>query len=115
MCVLMTSKKKKEGVADQGPTSLFLFTPSSPVRRLTSWLVNTKLFEGTVIVTIIANCLSMAMDHKLPKGDRTALSEKLVGKYLLDCHLLFLTKSIVIFAYYKLNRIVLLNLYSLLP
>ena len=73
--------KKKEGVADPGPTSLFLFTPSSPVRRLTTWLINTKLFEGTIIVTIIVNCLSMAMDHKLPNNDRTTLSGDLVRHY----------------------------------
>ena len=79
VCLLMVAKKKKEGVADPGPTSLFLFTPSSPVRRLTTWLISTPLFEGTIIVTIIVNCLSMALDHKLPNDDRTTLSNQLVG------------------------------------
>ena len=79
VCLLMgRADKKKEGVADQGPTSLFLFTPSSPVRRLTTWLIQTPLFEGTIIVTIIVNCLSMAMDHKLPSNDKTQLSNELV-------------------------------------
>lgn len=71
--------KKKEGVADLGPTSLFLFTPSSPVRRLTTWFVNWKPFEWTIIFTIIANCVVMALDNKLPAGDKTVLSLEMVS------------------------------------
>lgn len=67
-------RKKKEGVADQGPTSLFLFTPSSPVRRLTTWFVNWPVFDWTIIITIIANCVVMSLDDKLPYGDKTVLS-----------------------------------------
>ena len=70
--------KKKEGVADPGPTSLFLFTPSSPVRRLTTWFVNWPVFDWTIIITIIANCVVMALDDKLPKGDKTVLSLQMV-------------------------------------
>jgi hypothetical protein len=73
------SGKKKEGVADPGPTSLFLFTPSSPVRRLTTWFVNWPLFEWTIIITIIANCVVMALDDKLPYGDKTVLSIQMVS------------------------------------
>ena len=71
--------KKKEGVADPGPTSLFLFTPSSPVRRLTTWFVNWPIFEWTIIITIIANCVVMALDDKLPYGDKTVLSIQMVS------------------------------------
>ena len=31
-------KKKKDEPDDRGPTSLFLFTPTSPVRKLMTWL-----------------------------------------------------------------------------
>lgn len=72
--------KKKEGVADSGPTSLFLFTPSSPVRRLTTWFVNWPLFEWTIIITIMANCVVMALDDKLPYGDKTVLSIQMVSQ-----------------------------------
>ena len=72
------SKEKKEEVADPGPTSLFLFTPSSPVRRLTTWFVNWPVFEWTIILTICANCVVMALDSKLPNGDKTVLSLQLV-------------------------------------
>ncbi|XP_040575808.1 voltage-dependent calcium channel type A subunit alpha-1 isoform X2 [Lepeophtheirus salmonis] len=67
-------KKKTDNVADQGPTSLFLFTPSSPVRRLTNWFVNSPVFEWTIIITIIANCVVMSLDDKLPVHDKTVLS-----------------------------------------
>lgn len=73
------STKKKEGVADPGPTSLFLFTPSSPLRRLTGWFVNWPVFEWTIIITIIANCVVMALDDKLPLGDKTVLSLQMVS------------------------------------
>ena len=33
-------KKKKDEPDDRGPTSLFLFTPTSPVRKLMTWLVS---------------------------------------------------------------------------
>ena len=70
--------KKKDLPADSGPTSLFLFTPSSPVRRLTTWFVNWPVFEWTIIITIIANCVVMALDDKLPRGDKTVLSLQMV-------------------------------------
>ena len=72
-------RKKTDQVLDQGPTSLFLFTPSSPLRRLATWFVNWSAFEWTIILTIIANCVVMALDDKLPNGDKTILSHKMVG------------------------------------
>ena len=39
-------KKKKDEPDDRGPTSLFLFTPTSPVRKLMTWLVR-ELEKGT--------------------------------------------------------------------
>ena len=73
-------RKKKDAVLDQGPTSLFLFTASSPLRRLATWFVNWPVFEWTIILTIIANCVVMALDDKLPNGDKTILSHKMVRK-----------------------------------
>ena len=72
--------KKDTGPVDPGPTSLFLFTPSSPVRRLTTWFVNWPVFEWTIIITIIANCVVMALDDKLPFGDKTVLSIQMVSQ-----------------------------------
>ncbi len=71
-------KHEKEGA--DGPTSLFLFTPTSPIRRLATWIINTWVFEWTVILTILANCGVMALDSKLANDDRTALSIWMVKK-----------------------------------
>jgi len=44
-----------------------------------SRFVNWPVFEWTIILTIIANCVVMALDDKLPVGDKTILSIKMVG------------------------------------
>jgi hypothetical protein len=43
-----------------------------------SRFVNWPVFEWTIILTIIANCVVMALDDKLPVGDKTILSIKMV-------------------------------------
>eukprot|EP00095_Tigriopus_kingsejongensis_P009064 maker-scaffold308_size214241-snap-gene-1.43 protein:Tk09064 transcript:maker-scaffold308_size214241-snap-gene-1.43-mRNA-1 annotation:"IP15192p" len=73
----MVRRYATRAAVDQGPTSLFLFTSSSPLRRLATWFVNSQLFEWTIILTIIANCVVMALDDKLPFGDKTVLSMKM--------------------------------------
>ena len=72
-------KKKKDEPDDRGPTSLFLFTPTSPVRRLMTWLVNWPPFEWIIILTIMANCVVMALDDKLSNNDKSIMSIKLVS------------------------------------
>ena len=68
---------------DRGPTSLFLFTPTSPVRRLMTWLVNWPPFEWIIILTIMANCVVMALDDKLSNHDKSIMSIKLVGTNII--------------------------------
>ena len=73
-------KKKKENEPDErGPTSLFLFTPTSPVRKMMMWLVNWPPFDWVIIITIMANCLVMSMDDKLSNDDKSIMSIKLVS------------------------------------
>lgn len=60
-----------------GPTSLFLFGDDHPLRRLTKFIIDWPPFEYTVLVTIIANCLVMALEEHLPNGDRTPLAVRL--------------------------------------
>lgn len=60
-----------------GPTSLFLFAEDHPLRRLTRFIIEWPPFEYTILVTIIANCLVMALEQHLPNGDRTPLAIKL--------------------------------------
>lgn len=60
-----------------GPTSLFLFPEDHPVRKLTKFIIDWPPFEYTILVTIIANCLVMALEQHLPGEDRTTLAQKL--------------------------------------
>ena len=76
-------RKKGETVLDQGPTSLFLFTPSSPLRRMATWVCMSKAFETIITCTIILNCVTMMLDEKLGNGDRAILSGQLVRKMSL--------------------------------
>lgn len=72
-------KKKKDEPDERGPTSLFLFTPTSPVRKMMTWLVNWPPFDWVIIITIMANCVVMAMDDKLSNNDKSIMSIKLVS------------------------------------
>jgi len=40
-------------------------------------------FEYMVLMTIIANCIVLALEEHLPQGDKTPLAEKLVSSNLL--------------------------------
>ena len=77
-------KKKKDEPDERGPTSLFLFTPTSPVRKMMTWLVNWPPFDWVIIITIMANCVVMAMDDKLSNNDKSIMSIKLVSSSRCD-------------------------------
>jgi len=40
-------------------------------------------FEYMVLLTIIANCIVLALEEHLPEGDKTPLAVKLVCSYYL--------------------------------
>ena len=54
-------------------------------RRLFQWLVNSRLFEYCIILTIVANCVVMSMDTHLPNGDKTMLALQLVKCRVIKC------------------------------
>ncbi|KAL7667855.1 hypothetical protein ACOME3_008584 [Neoechinorhynchus agilis] len=57
--------------------SLFIFTTKNPIRRCASAIINWNPFEYMVLMTIIANCVVLAMEDHLPAGDKTPLSKSL--------------------------------------
>lgn len=71
--------KGKRAPGEQGPTSLFILTDDNPIRRQVRWIIEWPVFEYGVIVTIIANCVVLAMEEHLPGGDRTPLAQQLVS------------------------------------
>ena len=73
--------KKKKGAVDEkkeGPTSLFILSETNIIRRLTKFLIEWPPFEYTVLLTIIANCVVLAVERPLPNGDKTILAMELV-------------------------------------
>ncbi|XP_071055556.1 voltage-dependent calcium channel type A subunit alpha-1 isoform X4 [Onthophagus taurus] len=63
--------------AGQGPTSLFLFSEENPIRRYTRFIIEWPPFEYAVLLTIIANCVVLALEEHLPNHDKTVLAQKL--------------------------------------
>ena len=60
-----------------GPSSLFLLSETNLIQRLTKFIIEWPPFEWTVLVTIIASCVVMALEEHLPNGDKTNLAIKL--------------------------------------
>ena len=60
-----------------GPSSLFLLSETNIICRLTKFIIEWPPFEWTVLVTIIASCVVMALEEHLPNGDKTNLAIKL--------------------------------------
>ncbi|XP_055913438.1 voltage-dependent calcium channel type A subunit alpha-1 isoform X13 [Eupeodes corollae] len=60
-----------------GPTSLFILTEDNPIRKYTRFIIEWPPFEYAVLLTIIANCVVLALEEHLPEGDKTVLAQKL--------------------------------------
>lgn len=83
------------------PSSLFFFGEDNIVRRYTRFIIEWPYpfiqisiyipllvryfslaratpFEYAVLLTIIANCVVLALEEHLPNGDKTTLAQKLV-------------------------------------
>ncbi|XP_075226266.1 voltage-dependent calcium channel type A subunit alpha-1-like [Lycorma delicatula] len=61
----------------KGPSSLFLFSEDNRVRRYTRFIIEWPPFEYAVLLTIIANCVVLALEEHMPGRDKTMLARKL--------------------------------------
>ncbi|XP_077504519.1 calcium voltage-gated channel subunit cacophony isoform X9 [Amblyomma americanum] len=61
----------------RGPSSLFLLSEDNLLRRYTKFFIEWPPLEYAVLLTIIANCIVLALEEHLPKSDRTPLAQKL--------------------------------------
>nr|QQY02590.1 voltage-dependent R-type calcium channel subunit alpha-1E [Cryptocotyle lingua] len=57
--------------------ALFLFSEENAIRKYSKIIIEWGPFEYMVLLTILANCIVLAMEVHLPSHDKTALSEKL--------------------------------------
>jgi hypothetical protein len=69
---------RDQGPPSSGPTSLFILSDENPLRRYTKFIIEWPPFEYAVLLTIIANCVVLALEEHLPNGDKTILALKLV-------------------------------------
>ncbi|VDN00017.1 unnamed protein product [Thelazia callipaeda] len=65
----------------QGPTSLFIFNEDNIVRRNAKAIIDWGPFEYFILLTIIGNCVVLALEQHLPKNDKKPLSEMLEIKF----------------------------------
>ena len=68
---------KQVGGRTGSSSSLFLLSESNVIRRLTLFIIEWPPFEWTVLATIIASCVVMALEEHLPNGDKTELAVSL--------------------------------------
>lgn len=69
---------RDQGPPVSGPTSLFILSEENILRRYTKFIIEWPPFEYAVLMTIIANCVVLALEEHLPNGDKTMLALKLV-------------------------------------
>uniref|UniRef100_A0A0M3IVN1 Ion_trans domain-containing protein n=1 Tax=Ascaris lumbricoides TaxID=6252 RepID=A0A0M3IVN1_ASCLU len=72
-----------------GPSSLFIFSEDNIVRRNAKTIIEWGPFEYFILLTIIGNCVVLAMEQHLPKNDKKPLSEMLVSRLTLIFLFLF--------------------------
>lgn len=71
---------KEQPPAGAGPSSLYILTENNPIRKITKYIIEWPPFEYAVLLTIIANCVVLALEEHLPNGDKTILALKLVTR-----------------------------------
>ncbi|XP_076549402.1 calcium voltage-gated channel subunit cacophony isoform X17 [Osmia lignaria lignaria] len=65
------------GGGGKGTTSLFILSEDNCIRKHTRFIIEWPPFEYAVLLTIIANCVVLALEEHLPKQDKTILAQKL--------------------------------------
>nr|XP_012147122.1 PREDICTED: voltage-dependent calcium channel type A subunit alpha-1 isoform X6 [Megachile rotundata] len=65
------------GGGGKGTTSLFILSEDNCIRKHTRFIIEWPPFEYAVLLTIIANCVVLALEEHLPKHDKTILAQKL--------------------------------------
>ncbi|KAG7196633.1 hypothetical protein KM043_015981 [Ampulex compressa] len=65
------------GGGNKGATSLFILSEDNCIRKQTRFIIEWPPFEYAVLLTIIANCVVLALEEHLPKHDKTILAQKL--------------------------------------
>ncbi|XP_024882860.1 voltage-dependent calcium channel type A subunit alpha-1 isoform X16 [Temnothorax curvispinosus] len=65
------------GGGGKGTTSLFILSEDNCIRKHTRFIIEWPPFEYAVLLTIIANCVVLALEEHLPNKDKTILAQSL--------------------------------------
>lgn len=63
---------------------MYIFSEENVIRRNAKAIIEWGPFEYFILLTIIGNCVVLAMEQHLPRNDKKPLSEMLVSTYLLS-------------------------------
>jgi hypothetical protein len=63
----------------QSTRALFIFSDENIVRKYAKLIIEWGPFEYMVLLTIIANCVVLALEEHLPNNDKTPLAISLVS------------------------------------
>jgi hypothetical protein len=61
--------------------SLFIFSEQNVIRKYAQKIIEWGPFEYMVLLTIIANCVVLALEEHLPNDDKTPLAISLVNNF----------------------------------
>jgi voltage-dependent calcium channel N type alpha-1B len=80
------------GAKEKGPSSLYILSEDNFIRRQCKTIIEWGPFEYFILLTIIGNCVVLAMEQHLPKNDKKPLAELLemtepyfMGIFCLEC------------------------------
>ncbi|XP_018318088.1 voltage-dependent calcium channel type A subunit alpha-1 [Mycetomoellerius zeteki] len=65
------------GGGGKGATSLFILSEDNFIRTQVRFFIEWPPFEYSVLLTIIANCVVLALEEHLPRQDKTVLAQRL--------------------------------------
>lgn len=68
-----------KSAADRKPKALFILGEDNIIRKTAKKVIQWEPFEYGVLITIIANCVVLALEEHLPNDDKTVLALELVS------------------------------------
>jgi hypothetical protein len=82
ICRFLRTLRRFLSLPAENTRSLFIFSEENIVRKYAKLIIEWGPFEYMVLLTIIANCVVLALEEHLPNHDKTPLAISLV--YILN-------------------------------
>ena len=83
ICRFLRTLRRFLSLPAENTRSLFIFSEENIVRKYAKLIIEWGPFEYMVLLTIIANCVVLALEEHLPNHDKTPLAISLVILNLL--------------------------------